>query len=244
MRYIEKNDPPQALLFWKAQRNAAAQSLDFAELGRVEMNGEMVDVKNAIKSQRLKDQGFLCAYTMIRITADTSHIEHLIPQSLSRIEKHREQTVEYGNMVVCYPGKESKGGAEFGAAYRGDQLLAVTPRDSKCEILINYHQNGTVTSQEPAVERMLNEDILNLNAATLKDRRKDTFDQHGVGLRSDKPLKIREAERFVNSVMIQNAKGEFPPFCIALAHAALEHIELLKKRRERVKLYRPPLSDR
>ncbi len=244
MRYIEKNEPPQALLFWKAQRNAAAQSLDFAELGRVEMNGEMVDVKKAIKSQRLKDQGFLCAYTMLRITADTSHIEHLIPQSLSRIEKHREQTVEYGNMVVCYPGKESKGCIEFGATYRGDALLAVTPRDPKCEILIQYHQNGTVTSDEPAVERMLNEEVLNLNAPTLKDRRKDIFDQHGVGLRSDKPLKIREAERFVNSVMSQNAKGERPPFCVALAHAALKHIELLKKRREQVRPYHRPLTGR
>ena len=102
MRYIEKNDPPQALLFWKAQRNAAAQSLDFAELGRVEMNGEMEDVKKAIKSQRLKDQGFLCAYTMLRITADTSHIEHLIPQSLSRIEKHREQTVLHQSISRYY----------------------------------------------------------------------------------------------------------------------------------------------
>ncbi len=234
MRYIEKNDPPQALLYWKAQRNAAAQTLDFAELGRIEVNGEQVDVKKAIKFQRLKDQGFLCAYTMLRITADTSHIEHLIPQSKSRNEIQVEESVEYGNMVACYPGKESKGGTEFGATYRGDQFLALIPRDSRCEKLINYHQNGTVTSEDLAVERMLHE-VLNLNAFTLKERRRETLNRYGVGLRSENPLKIRQAERFANSVMNLNAHGELPSFCVALVHAALEHIELLKKRRERLR---------
>ena len=233
MLYIEKNDPPQALLSWKAQRNAAGQLLDFAELDRIKLNGEEVDVKTAIKSQRLKDQGFLCAYTMLRVTEDISHIEHLIPQSTSRHEKHVEMTVEYGNMVACYPRQESKGGTEFGAAYRGDQILVVTPRDAKCKVLINYHQNGTVTSEDTAVERMLNE-VLNLNVSTLKERRSNIFNKNGVGLRSDKPLKIREAERFAISVMNPNANGELPCFCVALAHAALEHVKVLKKRRKRL----------
>ncbi len=234
MRYIEKNDPPEALLYWKAQRNAAAQSLDFAELGRVEMNGDEVDVKQAIKFQRMKDQGFLCAYTMLRITVEDSHIEHLIPQSRSRKDMNINETVEYGNMVACYPREESKGGVGYGAAYRGKKLLIVTPRDSKCERVIKYHQNGTITSEDGEVEKMLN-NVLNLNAQTLKDRRQDIFNRHGVGLRSDNPLKIREAERFAQSVMKADSNGKLSPFCVALNHAAQAHIELIRKRRKRMK---------
>tara|TARA_B110000003_G_scaffold262845_1_gene285908 strand:+ start:2175 stop:2558 length:384 start_codon:yes stop_codon:yes gene_type:complete len=114
MRYIEKNEPPRALINWRAQRAEHDQNLDFRDLDHVSIDGVYVNVKEAIKKQRLKDQGYLCAYTQIRIELDTSHVEHLKPQSLSRINDRKkhfiEETVDYENMVLCYPKQESKGG--------------------------------------------------------------------------------------------------------------------------------------
>lgn len=243
MRYIASNTAPQALRDWISQRNAATpqQVLDFRQLGRVEIAGEDVDVKQAIKEQRLIDQGGLCAYTMMRITVDTSHVEHLKPQTKSRIndqvEHFIEETVDYGNMVLCYPKEEEAGGVGFGAPYRGDVDLVLTPRETKCEKLVQYYRDGSVKSEDPAVERMLNK-VLNLNHTTLVDRRKDAYNRQHVGLRSTDPLTVKQAERLAESVLEMNSKNELKPFCVGISHAAKQHVEILQKRRHKKKMAR------
>lgn len=232
MRYIASNESPRALLNWKSQRATGGQVLDFEQLGRVELDGVDVDVKQAIKEQRLIDQGGLCAYTMMRITLDTSHVEHLKPQATSREENLIEETVDYGNMVLCYPKKEESGGVGYGAPFRGKADLALTPRDLKCERLIQYHLNGRVQSEDAEVEKMLSE-VLNLNHTTLVDRRKETYRRERLGLRSSNPLTEKQAERLADSVLEMNAKNELAPFCVGISHAAKQHAEVLRKRRHK-----------
>lgn len=237
MRCITSNEPPQALLAWKAQRNAAGQVLDFEQLGRVEIQGADVDVKQAIKQRRLIDQGGLCAYTLMRITLKTSHVEHLKPQTLSRKNDRAsyfiEETVDYGNMVLCYPNEEASGGVGYGAPYRGEANLALTPRDARCERLIQYHQDGNVDSEDTRVDEMLSK-VLNLNHPTLVDRRKESYNRAGVGLRrSSNLLSEKEAERLAESVLKMNAKDELAPFCAGISHAAKQHVEILQKRRRK-----------
>lgn len=236
MRYIPKNEPPQALINWKANRHAAGQSLDFQELGRVQVNGDDVDVKKAIKKQRLADQGHLCAYTLMRIDLDTSHVEHLKPQTFSRIndriQHFIEETVDYGNMVLCYPKREDKGGIGYGAPHRGEKPLAVTPREDRCEKLIQYKLNGRVFSEDPDVKKMVDE-VLKLNHDTLIDRRRGAYHRKGLGLRSAKPLSEREAARLSEAVLQKDAKNRLAPFCIGISHAAQEHINLIRKRRNK-----------
>lgn len=236
MRYIQKNEQPQALINWKAQRNAAGQPLDFQQLGRVQVDGNDVDVKKAIKEQRLKDQGYLCAYTMMRINLDSSHVEHLKPQTLSRINdrvKHFiEETVDYGNMVLCYPKREDKGGVGFGAPHRGDAKLAVTPREERCETRIKYKLDGTVSSEDSDVSKMIDE-VLNLNHATLVDRRKDSYKRKGLGLRSEKPISEKEAIRLAEAALQIDSNDKLMPFCVGISHAAQEHVKLIQKRRHK-----------
>lgn len=238
MRCIINNESPQALLAWKAQRNNAKprQVSDFRQLGRIEIEGDSVDVKQAIKEQRLIDQGGLCAYTMMRIRLDTSHVEHLKPQTLSR-ENDRvghfiEETVDYGNMALCYPKKEGSGGVGYGAPYRGEANLVLTPRDARCERLIQYHRDGSVDSEDTRVDEMLSK-VLNLNHATLVDRRKESYNRAGVGLRPSNLLSEKEASRLAESVLKMNAKNELAPFCAGISHAAKQHVEILQKRRRK-----------
>lgn len=232
MRYIQKNEQPEALINWKAQRNAAGQSLDFQVLGRVEVDGNDVDVKQAIKEQRLRDQGHLCAYTLMRIGRDSSHVEHLKPQALSRSEGRIEETIDYANMVLCYPKREDKGGVGFGAPHRGDTKLAVTPREERCETLIEYKLDGSVSSEDPDVTDMIDE-VLNLNHPTLIDRRRDSYNRKGLGLRSEKPISEREAIRLSEAALQMDVNNKLTPFCVGISKVAEEHVKLIQKRRRK-----------
>jgi len=232
MRYISANTAPEALVRWKAERNHVGQALDFKDLGRVSANGSEVDVKAEIKKQRLMDQGYLCAYTMVRISESSSHIEHVTPQAVSRARGAQEETVEYGNMIACYPMREEEGGIPFGAAYRGNRELAIHPLDSRCERLVKYRRIGRVESSDDSVSQTLDH-TLNLNHPTLVDRRAETFNRAGVGLRSEQPLTEKAAQRLADAVFQPDDGGKLPPFCIAVAHAALEHAEMVRERKRR-----------
>lgn len=232
MRYIQNSEQPQALISWKAQRRAAGQALDFQELGRIVFDGKDVDVKQSIKEQRLSDQGYLCAYTLMRIELDSSHIEHIKPQTLSRSEERIEETVDYANMVLCYPKREDKGGVGFGAPHRGDKELAVTPLEERCETLIRFKLDGSVFSEDPNVGNMIVE-VLNLNHAALVDRRRESYNRKGLGLRSEKPISEREAIRLSEAALQRSSNDKLMPFCIGISHAAQEHIKLIQKRRHK-----------
>lgn len=228
MRHIVRNVQPQALIQWKSERNAAGQPLNFDEFGRVQVNGQELDVKKEVKHQRLKDQGYLCAYTMLPIAMETSHIEHLTPRKTSKDEGRIQETVEYKNMVACFPREESEGGVGFGAPNRKDLPCKATPMDPNCERWLRYHRNGKVSAVNPDWKESV-DTTLNLNDKALIDRRSDEMDRHGIGLRSSPPLTIEQARKFKKTVLQPNAKGKLLPFCIALLHAVEDHIIVLEK---------------
>ena len=239
MRYIEKNEPPQALINWRAKRAEHDQDLDFRDLDNVRLDGVYVNVKEAIKKQRLEDQGYLCAYTQIRIELDTSHVEHLKPQSLSRINDRKkhfiEETVDYENMVLCYPKQESKGGLGYGAPHRGDAELALTPRKKHCETLLRYKLNGEVYSEDSKVSEMIGK-VLNLNHQSLVDRRKDCYCRKGLGRGAVKLLSENEALRLAKSILNMDAEKKLSPFCVGISQAAVQHAALMQKRRKKKKM--------
>ena len=87
MRYIAKCRAPIELLRWKKQNPQA---------GFAEMPSEL---KCCVRRSLMKEQGFLCAYTMKRITESTCHIEHFHPQSA-----YPQEVTEYANLLACWPG--------------------------------------------------------------------------------------------------------------------------------------------
>lgn len=58
-----------------------------------------------IRESLCREQGGLCAYCMRRITADSSHVEHIIPQSICK----NGQDVAYDNMLAVCDGNEMSG---------------------------------------------------------------------------------------------------------------------------------------
>ncbi|MGK7872308.1 MAG: hypothetical protein AB4426_03010 [Xenococcaceae cyanobacterium] len=92
MKRIRKTHPPQDLSDWiKLQQD------NELECTYEVLQGNPAHV--ALKTKLLKEQGYLCAYTGLRITSESSHIEHLKPRN----KCIGLQAVDYRNMVACFP---------------------------------------------------------------------------------------------------------------------------------------------
>lgn len=236
MRFIRENNPPEALIRCLALRREAGQPLDYDDVGQVEVNGTMVSVKTAIREARIAAQGGICAYTMMRIDENSCHNEHLVPRSVSKDRGQVEQTLDYRNIVACYPKKEAKGGCGFGAAVRGTKDLAVTPLDQACERRIRFDRASgkaePTNADDAEVQKMIDE-VLVLNHDTLEQRRLEAFDRAGVGTKSQKPLSAQQSISLAEEILVHRRGSLLTPFCVAIAHAARAHAEVIEKRKRR-----------
>lgn len=72
--------------------------------------------KNALNEQLLREQGYLCAYCMARITPENMNVEHWQPRhppSSKAEDKLRSKelqmlSLDYKNMLAVCPGNEGK----------------------------------------------------------------------------------------------------------------------------------------
>lgn len=240
MRYISDNQPPEELILWLREQRKVGLNLKYDDLTPVVIDGELRDVRQAIIQQRLKDQGYLCAYTMLRVEAESCHVEHIYPRSRSYGEGDPEKSVEYTNMVACYPLQESgdkRGKCPFGAEARGNNLLELHPLDPTCEGRLRYTSTGEAVAASPTdsdAQRIVDAEgeLLRLNHPKLVRWRKSAIDRAGIGIKASKPLTEAQALR-LQSEVLQFQRGEkLRPHCMAIAHVAAEHIERIRKRRK------------
>jgi uncharacterized protein (TIGR02646 family) len=234
MRFIRGNNPPEALIRCLALRRESGQALDYEEVSNIEVDGAMVSVKAEIRKARIADQGGICAYTMMRINEDTCHNEHLIPQVVSRENEKIEQTLDYRNIVACYPKREGRGGCGFGAAARGKKLLAITPLDPSCEQRIRFDR-GTgravaTNLDDTAISEVL-DDVLVLNHDTLVARRLEALEMAGVSVKCRNPISESQARSLAHAILEHRRGKLLAPFCVAVAQAAIRHADLIEKRR-------------
>jgi uncharacterized protein (TIGR02646 family) len=245
MRYISDNQPPEELILWLREQRKENLNLRYDDLTPVKINGVNKDVRQSIIDQRLKDQGYLCAYTMLRIHEDSCHVEHIYPRSCSYAKGYPEKSVEYANMIACYPLQKSgdkRGKCPFGAEARGNEPLGLHPLDPTCEQRLRYKSNGEVVATNPSDNNAINiidaaGKLLRLNHPKLVKWRKSAIDQAGIGipttkaLRASKRLTEAQATRLKNEVLQFQRGQKLRPHCVAIAHAADEHIERIRKRR-------------
>jgi uncharacterized protein (TIGR02646 family) len=203
--------------------------IDYDTVGQVEVDGEKRDVKAAIKQQRLIDQGYICPYTLVRIDENSSHLEHITPRAVSRANGRSNETLDYGNLIACFPANGGDKTYGCGAPIRENKPLALSPRDSRCEFHVRYRSSGQVEAANgiPDEEEMINKTLC-LNVSWLTDKRRTALDRAGVAIGSD-PISIREARVLRDTILHYSPQRKLPPFCVAIAHAAQEHIERLEK---------------
>ena len=131
MRYIKKGAAPRELKVW----------FDGQVIGGKRMNSHFTNldpqVKDLIGQYLLVEQGWLCGYTGMSLTEDDYHIEHLLPQSISRARDTYED-VDYRNMLAAYP----KGPCSYGAQARGDRPLPIDPFQPVCATKFDFDSDG------------------------------------------------------------------------------------------------------
>lgn len=165
MRYIQKGNEPESLTQYRKNQNAYFDGYS---------------KKDDVREKLLKEQGYICGYCMRRIkNCSETKIEHIVPQSC--LKENEREALNYKIMLgVCY-GNEKKGRNKKSLtcdAHRENQDLVVNPFDMNCIDKIAYRTDGTIYSEDDAINDNL-ENVLNLNYdgadAYLKKNRREVL---------------------------------------------------------------------
>lgn len=189
MKYIKKSFTPRKLKDW-------FNNLEKDENGcliNCRYDGDLPsDVHKELRQFLLEEQGFLCCYTGLRIDDDTSHIEHIKPQSISKKDPHDHDDVNYYNMLAAYPKppnipkRETKTKKSlFGAIFREDKELSVSPLCPDCQRKFSFDLDGGIESANPDTKNQEDRKddasktirALNLDHSSLVDMRKVAIDE-------------------------------------------------------------------
>jgi uncharacterized protein (TIGR02646 family) len=174
-----------------------------------------------LRESLLKEQGYICAYCMRRIPTndpratetsktETSKIEHIKPRS----SPHRHLEMDYGNMVICCPGKMN--GEDHCDTKKGDSEMRFSPFDSRTQESISYSSgNGMIKSNHTEWNEDINT-VLNLNHPLLQANRKQTLD--GVIdsltiLRQKGTWKSSDIEKNIAKWSNPDAEGKRKEYC-------------------------------
>ena len=150
---IKKGKEPPELIAYRKKKYAAYDNMPR-------------DVHDAVLKNLMQEQGYLCAYCMCKIpqTGKTPSvtIEHWDPQSKTSEVK----ALDYRNMLAVCNGNRGCGKKEYMTcdAKRGNTPLTVHPLNPLTLSSIQYKADGTIFSNEPDINKDLNE-TLNLNCA-------------------------------------------------------------------------------
>lgn len=200
MRYIKKVKEPESLIH--ARKTYLKKYTDMRE-----------DLKDEIKVSLLKEQKYLCAYCMKRISIEDMQIEHYLPQhpdgEIPQQEAER-LSIDYNNMLgVCNGGKTAANHSFEDLTcdqHRGNTPLTVDPLRNETIEKIAYRSNGEIYSEDQKINHDL-DDTLNLNApgSYLVQNRKaalSSFQKYVVKEYSKKSLSLNDWNRLL--IKIQN----------------------------------------
>lgn len=149
MILIIKGSEPTSLTQYKKQAYAS-------------YDGLTQEVKDDIRDALLRDQKYICAYCMRRITnnRNTTKIEHWVAQSEIETEQGK---LDYKIMLaVCDGCRGSRDEYTTCDEHRHNKELYVNPLDEKMIATIYYDRNGFIHSKDSQIDKDLNE-TLNLN---------------------------------------------------------------------------------
>lgn len=237
MKKINKAQQPTLFQQWRAANINTPQNLKYNKAGFP---------RDAVLDALLTEQGNLCAYTLKRVRAATSHIEHLKPQKVCGAEDlEREavgqaaahEDVAWDNMVACCPQPNAPA-PDYGAVVKDDwwdSNLFVSPLAQNCEQRFMYLNDGSV---KPAVkgDTAASETIsrLNLDSPRLQELRHNAILKAGIHPKSQvaitSPAKVQRLIQFWQN---RSTDQSFAEFCVALIHAAQQHLRWIHRQSQR-----------
>lgn len=230
MKYIQKTGCPHSYAEWCAEVAGTAKS-DWREVFKTD--------KELILAAMIADQGGLCAYTMRRIDNNSSHVEHIKPQSRCR-EDLPGSDLDYTNLVACFPRQGMKAQYRYGAQLKdnwwdNDGAKFVSPLHPACEQVFRFKLNGEIEAVNNRTDARTTITVLGLDHRSLTEDRKRAIEEFIYGPTGDDPMSYADAERTRNSICNRNGDSPFREFCVAIRTALEEHMAALTKLRQRRK---------
>lgn len=193
------------------------------------------NIKNKIKEQLLKEQGYLCCYTGIRISKDDdghddAHIEHLIPQKYC----FNHEDVDYYNMLAAYP-KDEVVACPYGAKKRGhwyEPDLFVTPLQPGCEARFRFSLDGKISpSQDDDAAARETIKNLGLDHDELIRWRKKIIDQ--ILFPRNRVLSDTDLNNLIEMYGKRDKDRKYRIFCFVVIQTAQQLVASRQKQRER-----------
>jgi len=237
MKRIIKGQEPASFIQFKQENEKAGVKLRYdTHLGDQQ--------RTPIKKALLREQGYICAYTLKRITVESCHIEHLKPEGLCR--DHMEKgtptvsDLDYGNMVACFPENGPKGIPKekyFGAIKKDNTWVNdgndyILPLHPNCEDHFQYNKSGGVRGTSEKGRNTVT--LLTLDHNILVEERKKAIESF-IG--KSNPIKKAKTAQAIGEIDQLN-NGKFIEFCIPLKHALIEHLAYLEKIEKKFKYAR------
>jgi uncharacterized protein (TIGR02646 family) len=101
--------------------------------------------KDSLKEYLLKEQGYICAFCMRRISKNNMEIAHWEP-----IKIKPERQLDYKNHLGSCEGNRGNSGLLHCNARQEDTLLKINPADplKNCENSIKYNNKGEIFSDD------------------------------------------------------------------------------------------------
>lgn len=167
MIYIKKGSTPNKLVEFQQQEGAAYGNADFP--------------RKAVYEALLQEQGGICAYCMSRITMETIHIEHWIPQKGEHYTGEYTQedcdrlSIDYQNMLGVCPGRKEQSYKHTTCDHhRGNARIKIDPREEWMINTLRYLPSGKMESDDKDISHDIS-NILNLNEPMLVENRKSAW---------------------------------------------------------------------
>ena len=211
MKYIIKQSEPQELT---ALRESASEDWQptFEDLQRIP--------KEAVHASLLAEQGYICCYCNMRISADSSHIEHFKPRS-----KFPEAELEYENLLAsCQLETQRREPRRCGMKKRAwfHRTLLISPLQEDCESRFRFAADGAIypanDNDQAARETILR---LGLDNDELVRRRVEAIDAVFVDM--DK-FEHGEIRRLIDAFHQRDENGRFEPFCSAITYILQDYL--------------------
>lgn len=233
MKYIRKGNPPRDYARWCADA-AQTNNADWRNVPGAE--------KTLVLDAMISEQGALCAYTMRRIHQNSSHVEHIKPQSVCRMDEPGTD-LDYRNLVACFP-RESMPPAFCYGARKKDKwwdnggTMFVSPLVQGCERSFRFDLDGEIATVRNSPRASTTIDVLALNHRSLAEDRKRVIEEFIYGSHGNDPMSSAVAARAKASICNRRDDGQFYEFCVAIRSALDQHLSLLRKRARRRQLLR------
>jgi uncharacterized protein (TIGR02646 family) len=193
----------------------------------------------------LIEQGYVCAYTLLRISNVSAHVEHLKPQTQCKREDRARQEgnqlllredIAWGNMVACTPEPNIKVKPPYGATKKDkwwDANDFLSPLNETCEERFTFASDGKIsptTDADVAAKETIKR--IGLDNGKLCELRKEAFLRAGIHKRSEKAItSVSKVEQLIAKWSKKNqTTSECEEFCVPLVQVAKEYAQFLRTR--------------